>query len=63
MSYSHEELLKCCERELALRRAVYPRRVADGKMDAARATRETDMMAAVVDLLAELAGKRKSRAV
>jgi hypothetical protein len=45
------ELIKCAERELAMRKRVYPRRVADGKMPAAVAEHETKAMGQIVEIL------------
>lgn len=39
----------CIERELRMRRRVYPRRVADGKMTQAQADREIAVMEAILD--------------
>lgn len=49
------ELLKCAQRELAMRERVYPRRLAEGKMSQQSADHETDCMAAIVKLLEEKA--------
>lgn len=49
------ELLKCAERELAMRERVYPRRVAEGKMSPDSADHETECMAQIVELLCEKA--------
>jgi hypothetical protein len=46
---SLEQKLKCAERELALRRSVYPKRVRDGRMKQAHADHEIACMEAVVD--------------
>lgn len=48
--------IACVERELRMRRRVYPRLVADGRMAEADATRETWEMQAVLDTLRGLAG-------
>jgi hypothetical protein len=45
------ELVKCAERELQMRKQVYPRRVQDGRMSRGMADREAGMMAAIVELL------------
>ena len=50
-----KELLKCAQRELAMRERVYPRRVAEGKMSQQSADHETDCMAEIVKLLEEKA--------
>ena len=41
--------LACLERELWLRRQVYPRRVASGHMTEAVAIRECEVMMAIID--------------
>lgn len=43
--------LRAVEREIGMRRRVYPHRVADGKMTQARATSEIAAMEAVADTL------------
>ena len=42
------EKAQCVRRELALRAAVYPRRIADGKMTRAEAEHETAVMRAIL---------------
>lgn len=49
------ELIACAEREVKMRRQVYPHRVAQGRMTKALATRETAMMAAIAVKLREYA--------
>jgi hypothetical protein len=39
----------CAKRELDMRRRVYPRRVADGKMKQTDADRETEVMEAIYE--------------
>jgi hypothetical protein len=46
----------CVMRELAMRRRVYPRWVAEGRMTGEQAARETWHMQAVLDTLRGLAG-------
>lgn len=48
---SPADLLACARRELAMRRKVYPRQVALGRMKQSDADRETAHMAAIVTLL------------
>jgi hypothetical protein len=48
------EMLACAQRELAMRRRVYPRWVGMGRMKPADAERETLHMAAIVALLTSL---------
>ena len=43
------EKLKAAERELAMRRAAYPKWVGSGRMTHDKATREIDIMAAIVE--------------
>ena len=52
---TYEAQLQCAERELAMRRRVYPRWVADNKMTAAKADSEIAAMAAVCETLRRLA--------
>lgn len=49
MSYSDEEKLKCIEREIKMRRRVYPRWVEAGKMTALQADREISVMESIAD--------------
>jgi hypothetical protein len=46
---SNAEKLRCVERELKMRRSVYPRWTAAGKMSAPQADHEIKVMSAVVD--------------
>jgi hypothetical protein len=46
-----DEQIKCVERELELRRRVYPRRVADRKMTPERADYQIRAMQAVLETL------------
>lgn len=50
--------IACVERELGMRRSVYPRRVADGKMRQAQADQEVRAMEAVLETLQGLAAER-----
>lgn len=54
-----DELIKCAERELAMRERVYPRLVVKGKMKPTVANLETALMAAIVDQLRKI---KKSQA-
>jgi uncharacterized MAPEG superfamily protein len=47
--------IEAAERELRMRRNVYPRRVAEGKMTQTQANREMAAMAAIVETLKGLA--------
>lgn len=53
---SLEDQIRCVERELRMRRKVYPGQVAQGRLRAADAARETWAMQAVLDTLREKAG-------
>lgn len=44
-------MIRCAERELALRRNVYPRWVGAKRMTQFRADEEIELMAAIVDYL------------
>jgi hypothetical protein len=52
--YSLLELIKCAGREVALRKAVYPGRVAAGKVTRALAGAEIGRMQAIVEKLKAL---------
>jgi len=54
--FTNREKLDCARRELAMRRSVYPRWVASGKMRQTDADREVATMAAIVADYAERAG-------
>lgn len=47
MPYSTHDKLLCIERELRMRRRVYPRAVTDRRMTAEEAEREIDVMEAI----------------
>jgi hypothetical protein len=53
--------IACVERELALRRRVYPRWVKTGKFNQVRADFEIDAMAAVLETLKSLRPEIKQR--
>lgn len=55
MTYSHDELRACAEREVAQRRRVYPRLVENKRMTKALADSETAKMEAIATHFAELA--------
>lgn len=48
---THSELINCVRRELSMRIAVYPRRVADGKMPQEKADHEIESMRQVLEIL------------
>jgi hypothetical protein len=49
MNFSDEEKLKCLEREIALRKVVFPKRIAAEKMSRNKADREIALMEAIAD--------------
>ena len=51
MKYQNAELVKCVEREIALRVRVYARRVSEGKMLQETAAREIEMMRQVLEIV------------
>lgn len=46
-----DDMIRCAERELAMRRAYYPKRVADRKMSQEKADHELDAQEAIVEVL------------
>jgi hypothetical protein len=54
MTITTLDKLKCAQRELALRRSVYPRRVKSGLQTQAEVDRQIDLMAAIVHDYARL---------
>jgi hypothetical protein len=55
MMISIEDQIKAAERELAMRRRVYPRRVDDGKMTPEKSVHEIAAMEAIIETLKGLA--------
>lgn len=53
--YTAKELWRCAERELSLRRQVYPNRVMTGRMSKHHADSEIAKMAEIAEHFAELA--------
>lgn len=49
MTFTAHEKWKAAERELALRRNVYPRRIAQGHMQMTEARRELELMAEIAE--------------
>ena len=47
-------LIKCAERELGLRQAVYPRKIAEGKLSLKTAQHELTCMRKIVAVLKEI---------
>jgi hypothetical protein len=54
---SLEDLVLCAERELQMRRTVYPRQVAAGRMSQRRADREIKLMERIIVALKALEGR------
>lgn len=52
--YSIEDMIKCVERELALRKLMYPKWVMSGRMKQEEANREINTMQAIHETLYEL---------
>jgi hypothetical protein len=50
-TFNTDELVKCAEREVAYRRRVYPRLVADHRMSREQAGREIALMEAIAEEL------------
>lgn len=48
MEYSLDDKIACLSREVGMRRRVYAKQVIEGRMDAAKAEKETGIMAAVL---------------
>jgi hypothetical protein len=46
-----DDQIRCVEREIVMRKAVYPRRVVDGKMSQEKARHELAAMQAVLETL------------
>lgn len=55
------EQLACAQRELRLRQRVYPRWVAEGKMDEVKLQRELSGMEAIVETLAALCRQEEAK--
>lgn len=53
--------IECVEREIRMRRRVYPRRVAESRMSADAARRETATMEAVLETLRQAASPGRPR--
>ena len=57
--YSVRELQRCAEREANMRRKVYSNRVLTKRMSQRQADAEIDKMAAIAEMLAEMAEREK----
>lgn len=55
----YEEQLDCVERELRLRKKLYPRRIIDGRLTPYAADQELRRMAAVVETIRALAQRER----
>lgn len=51
MKYGIEQQIACVERELRYRRQLYPRRVAEGKLEQWAADKQIALMVAVLETL------------
>lgn len=58
MESSYRDQIKCVEREIAMRRAVYPRQVARGKMSQEQADWELTVMQEVRETVAQASTAR-----
>ena len=59
--YPIEVLVDCAQREVKMRRRVYPNRILTGRMSHAFAQAEIDKMAAIAEVLRELAERNEAR--
>ena len=57
--YTAHELQRCAEREAKMRRKVYSNRVLTGRMSQQQADAEIDKMAAIAEMLAEMAERER----
>ena len=57
--YPFAVLADCAQREMRMRRQVYPNRIMTGRMSAAFAQAEIDKMTAIAEHLVELASKER----
>ena len=57
--YTFEQLRRCAERELNLRRQVYPNRVLTRRMSRKQADEEIDKMRVIAETLADLAERER----
>jgi hypothetical protein len=57
--YTWVQLQRCAERELGLRRKVYPNRVLTHRMSRQQADQEIDMMRVISEVMAEMAEGEK----
>jgi hypothetical protein len=59
MTFTTEQKLQCLEREIAIRRRVYPGRVQVGRMTPAKALQELDCMREIADDLRQQLAKER----
>ena len=59
LCFSADDLQRCAEREVAMRRRVYPRWVQNGRMSYTQAQEEIEKMQTIAQHFAELAGKER----
>jgi hypothetical protein len=57
--YQVRDLQRCAEREVNMRRHVYPNRVMTGRMSQQQADSEIDKMAAIAEMLGEMAARER----
>jgi hypothetical protein len=56
---SYDDMIACAKRELAMRKRVYPRWVADDRMTQDKADKEIAHMTAILEHLLKAAGRRE----
>jgi hypothetical protein len=56
---SMDDMIGCAKRELLMRKRVYPRWVADDRMTQEKADKEIAFMAAILEHLLKVAGRRE----
>ena len=52
-----DDMIRCADREVAMRRRVYPRWVEDGRMRQEKADHEIECMEAIAEKLKNIAGR------
>lgn len=57
--FSLDDMIRCSEREVLVRKRFYPRWVQEGKMKQADADWQTECMEAIVTKLKNFAGRRE----
>jgi hypothetical protein len=56
-----DDMIGCAKRELLMRKRVYPRWVADDRMTQEKADQEIAFMAAILEHLLKVAGRREEK--